>query len=125
MDAVADVAAVCYLMNEIGPDGIVVSDIHVGSGTVNCAHGVLPVPAPATANILEDLPYYKGDIESELCTPTGAALLKYFGTEFGADMTEIEAAHAAANGSQSITAGHGMGNKDFAKPNCVTVYLKG
>ena len=124
MDAVADVAAACFLMNELGPDRVIVSDIHVGNGTVNCAHGVLPVPAPATANILEDLPYYKGDIDSELCTPTGAALLRYFGTEFGANMAEIEAEYAASETSQGIAAGRGMGNKDFARPNCVTVYFK-
>ena len=124
MDAVADVAAVCLLMNELGPDRVVVSDIHVGNGTVNCAHGVLPVPAPATANILEGLPYYKGDIDSELCTPTGAALLKYFGTEFGADMTEIEADYADADTAQNVTSGHGMGNKNFVRPNCVTVYCR-
>ena len=49
MDAIADIAAVCLLMNEISPDEVVVSPIHVGSGRVKCAHGILPVPAPATA----------------------------------------------------------------------------
>ena len=83
MDAVADVAAVCMLMNELKPERVVASPVHVGSGQVKCAHGILPVPAPATALILQDVPIYGGEIKGELCTPTGAALLKYFVNEFG------------------------------------------
>ena len=55
LDAVADIAAVCWLLAELAPDEIVASPVHVGSGTVRCAHGVLPVPAPATAFLLEGL----------------------------------------------------------------------
>lgn len=118
MDAVADAAAVCLLMNEIMPDAVAVSDIHVGAGHVMCAHGVLPVPAPATKNILAGLPTYGGEVKGELCTPTGAALLKYFGTEFGTDRDRFEK-------EGIVTAvGHGMGRKDFDRPNCVTVLLK-
>ena len=116
MDAVADAAAVCMLMDEIAPEAVIVSDIHVGAGFVRCAHGVLPVPAPAAANILAGLPFYGGEVRGELCTPTGAALLKYFGTEFGTAFKE--------NGEkQNISTGRGMGRKDFDRPNCVTVYL--
>jgi len=118
MDAVADAAAVCLLMNEIMPDAVAVSDIHVGAGHVMCAHGLLPVPAPATRNILAGLPTYGGEVQGELCTPTGAALLKYFGTEFGADREKFEAGGAVTE------SGHGMGRKDFDRPNCVTVLLK-
>ena len=117
MDAVADAAAVCYLMDKIRPDAVAVSDIHVGSGLVKCAHGILPVPAPATANILAGLPTYGGEIEGELCTPTGAALLKYFGTEFGGRFNTSE----LADEKESNT-GRGMGRKDFERPNCVTVF---
>ena len=117
MDAVADAAAVCYLMNEIGPAAVAVSDIHVGTGFVKCAHGVLPVPAPATANILAGLPTYSSDIEGELCTPTGAALLKYFGTEFGVKQEDM------GSDDGVIRVGRGTGRKDFERPNCVTVYL--
>lgn len=129
MDAVADAAAVCYLMDKIRPDAVAVSDIHVGAGLVKCAHGILPVPAPATANILAGLPTYGGEIEGELCTPTGAALLKYFGTEFGAkfsielsgnDSFLTDEGKAA---KELVTAGRGMGRKDFERPNCVTVAL--
>ncbi len=113
MDAVADVAAVCLLINEIHPDKIVASPIHVGSGTVRCAHGVLPVPAPATALILKGLPIYsKEEIKGELCTPTGAALLKHFVDEFGPMPT------------MSVdTIGYGMGKKDFPVANCVRILV--
>ena len=70
-------------MHELDADRIVVSPINVGGGTVKCAHGILPVPAPATALLLEGLPSYESDsIKSELCTPTGAALAKYFAFDF-------------------------------------------
>jgi hypothetical protein len=108
MDAVADITAVCLLMNELSPDEVVVSPIHVGSGHVRCAHGILPVPAPATAYILKDVPIYGGGIKGELCTPTGAVLLKHFATRFG-DMPVMK--------TQAI--GYGMGQKDFQTANCV------
>jgi uncharacterized protein (DUF111 family) len=82
MDAVADVTAVCMLIEKLAPDQIIASPVHVGAGTVKCAHGILPVPAPATALILKDVPIYGGAIQSELCTPTGAALLKHFVRKF-------------------------------------------
>ena len=69
LDAVADVTGVCYAMHLLGAERIVVSPIHVGSGTVRCAHGVMPVPAPATANLLEGIPFYGGEVKGELCTP--------------------------------------------------------
>lgn len=78
MDAIADIAAVCSILEELKPSEILASEIHVGNGTIECAHGILPVPAPATANILRELPYDSGDIDGEICTPTGAALLRYF-----------------------------------------------
>ena len=112
LDAVADVTAVCLLMNELSPDEVVVSPVHVGSGQVNCAHGVLPVPAPATAYILRDVPIYGGEIRGELCTPTGAALLKHFAARFG-DMPVMK--------TRAI--GYGMGKKDFPRANCVRAML--
>lgn len=112
MDAVADVTAVCMLMDELSPDEVIVSPVHVGSGQVKCAHGILPVPAPATAYILRDVPIYGGSIQGELCTPTGAALLKHFATRFG-DMPVMKT-HAI---------GYGMGKKDFPRANCVRVML--
>ena len=112
LDAVADVVGVCALLDEIAPDRIVASPVHVGSGQVRCAHGVLPVPAPATARILSGVPIYGGAIRGELCTPTGAALLKHFAAEFGP---------MPAMAVEKI--GYGMGTKDFEWANCVRALL--
>ena len=112
MDAIADITAVCLLMNRIAPDQVIVSPVHVGSGQVRCAHGILPVPAPATAYILNGVPIYGGAVKGELCTPTGAALLKHFATRFG-DMPVMR--------TEAI--GYGMGKKDFEVANCVRAIL--
>lgn len=112
LDAIADVTAVCWLMEQLKPDAIRASAVHVGSGTVKCAHGILPVPAPATAYILQDVPCYGGSIKGELCTPTGAALLKYFVKSFG-DMPTMRV--------KAI--GYGMGKKDFPAANTVRAML--
>ena len=112
MDAVADIAAVCMLMYELDVDQVIASPVHVGSGQVRCAHGILPVPAPATAHILREIPIYGGSIRGELCTPTGAALLKHFVTEFG-DMPAMKLK----------AMGYGMGKKDFERANCLRVLL--
>ena len=112
MDAIADITAVCLLMNKIAPDQVIVSPVHVGSGHVHCAHGILPVPAPATAYILRDVPIYGGRIQGELCTPTGAALLKHFAAAFG-DMPVMRAQRV----------GYGMGKKDFEQANCIRAML--
>lgn len=112
MDAVADVTAVCLLIEELSPQRILSSAVHVGSGSVHCAHGILPVPAPATAYILKDVPVYGGSIDGELCTPTGAALLKHFVSSFG-DMPVMRVS----------AIGYGMGHKDFERANCVRAML--
>lgn len=112
MDAIADITAVCLLMHRLAPDEIIVSPVHVGSGQVHCAHGILPVPAPATATILQDVPIYGGSIQGELCTPTGAALLKHFADSFG-DMSVM----------RTSAIGYGMGQKDFPAANCVRALL--
>lgn len=112
MDAVADITAVCLLMDVLSPDEVVVSPVHVGSGQVKCAHGILPVPAPATAHILRDVPIYGGSIRSELCTPTGAALLKYYADRFGTMPV-----------MKTKAIGYGMGKKDFPAANCVRAFL--
>lgn len=112
MDAIADITAVCLLMHRLAPDEIIVSPVHVGSGQVHCAHGILPVPAPATATILQDVPIYGGSIQGELCTPTGAALLKHFADSFG----EMPVMRTSA-------IGYGMGKKDFPAANCVRALL--
>ena len=112
LDAVADVTAFCLLMERLAPDEVVASPVHVGSGTVHCAHGVLPVPAPATAYLLRGVPCYGGTVRGELCTPTGAALLKHFVRRFG-PMPAMRIA----------SIGYGMGTKDFETANCVRAML--
>ncbi|MBQ1527869.1 MAG: nickel pincer cofactor biosynthesis protein LarC [Lachnospiraceae bacterium] len=112
MDAVADITAVCLAMEKLGPERVVCSPVHVGSGSVRCRHGIMPVPAPATANILTGVPIYGGSIKGELCTPTGAALLKYFSSDFG-DMPLMSVERT----------GYGLGKKDFEAANCVRAML--
>lgn len=108
LDAMADIVGVCMLMKRIGAEKIVCTPVTTGFGYVRCAHGVLPVPAPATANILRGVPTLAGNVEGELCTPTGAALLKHFADEFKTSFPMI---------TEKI--GYGMGKKDFPKANCL------
>ena len=112
LDAIADITGVCLLMEKLAPDRVTASPVHVGSGQVRCAHGILPVPAPATATILKGIPTYGGQIRGELCTPTGAALLRHFVGGF--------------TGMPVMTVsriGYGMGTKDFAVANCVRAFM--
>ena len=111
LDAIADIVAVCLLIDLLKPDQIFCSPVHVGAGHVRCAHGVLPVPAPATALLLRGVPIYGGEVQGELCTPTGAALLKHF----------CSFARQPVLTPQAI--GYGMGTKDFAFANCVRATL--
>ena len=112
MDAVADVVGVCLLMEQLAPEQVIASPVHTGSGHVHCAHGILPVPAPATALLLEGIPSYGGQVKGELCTPTGAALLKHFVSRFG-DRPVMA----------TTAVGYGMGKKDFEQANCVRAFL--
>ena len=112
LDALADVVGVCLLMHLLAPEKVYASSVHVGCGQVKCAHGILPVPAPATALLLAGVPIYGGAIQGELCTPTGAALLTHFVTKFG----ELPA-------MRLLKSGYGMGTKDFPAANCVRAML--
>lgn len=112
LDAIADIAMFCTLVDLLGADKIVASPVNTGSGKVACAHGILPVPAPATAEILKGIPIYSNGVDGELCTPTGAALLKYFVNDFN-DMP-----------CMSVNKfGYGMGTKDFEAANCVRAFF--
>ncbi|MDO5397212.1 MAG: nickel pincer cofactor biosynthesis protein LarC [bacterium] len=112
LDAVADVIISCWLMSLINPDRVICSPVCTGSGTVHCAHGILSVPAPAVAEIIKGIPVYAGKIKSELTTPTGAALVKYFADSFG----EMPLMTVERNGS-------GMGTKELEQVNCVRAFL--
>lgn len=112
MDAVADVTAVCYAMHLLSPHRVVASPVRTGFGFTACAHGRLPVPAPATALLLRSAVICAGDVEGELCTPTGAALLQEFASEYGG----MPALRLAA-------VGVGLGKKEFSAPNCLRAFL--
>ena len=112
--AVISVAACCLLWDLLAPRQVVVSPIHLGAGTVRCAHGVLPVPAPATAQLLKGVPVYGGQVEGELCTPTGAALLREMADSFG-PMPPMAVDRV----------GCGIGKKDFPRPNILRAFWSG
>jgi uncharacterized protein (TIGR00299 family) protein len=111
-DAIADITGVCYLIHLLGADRVIASPINLGSGNVRCAHGILPVPAPATAFLVQGIPSYMSEIRGELCTPTGAALLKTLAESFGP---------MPAMAIEKI--GYGMGRKEFERANCVRAFL--
>ena len=112
MDAVADVVAVCYLTEKLHPDRIIASPVRTGYGQVHCAHGILPVPAPAVSLLTEGMPVYGGNLEGEFLTPTGAALLGQFVTGYG----ELPVMRVRKTG-------YGMGQKEFEAVNCVRAML--
>lgn len=111
LDAVMDITGVCLAMYLLHPEQVVVSPVHLGSGQVKCAHGILPVPAPATANLLTGIPCYCGEITGELCTPTGAALLAQFADSFGS-MPSL----------MLEKVGYGVGKKEFPAANCLRAF---
>ena len=112
LDAVADVAFASLLFHLIAPESIVASPVALGGGHVHAAHGILPVPAPATACLLEGVPSRGGPVDSELCTPTGAALVRHFATAFGPQLAMTMEATGA-----------GVGTKVFPdRPNIVRAF---
>ena len=112
MDALADITAVCFLLEQLGAEKIIASPVQVGFGKTRCAHGLLPVPAPATAELLLGVPIRAGNIEGELCTPTGAALIRQFVSDFGPmPLMTVE------------RMGYGLGQKDFPAANCLRAML--
>lgn len=112
VDALIDVVGSSLAIEMLGVDEIQASPVCVGNGTVRCAHGVLPVPAPATAEIIKGMLVYCSSFDGELLTPTGAAILKYFVETFTRQMNmEIE------------EIGYGFGTKEFEQLSCVRAFL--
>ena len=112
LDAVMDILGVCLLMEELGPVQVFASPVRTGFGQVRCAHGVLPVPAPATALLLQGIPVFAGELAGEMCTPTGAALLTSFADAYGPMPVMVTKA-----------VGVGIGTKQFQQANCVRAFL--
>lgn len=112
LDAIADIVCVCMLMERLAPDQIIASSINTGTGKVKCAHGILPIPAPATSYLLQGMPIYNTGENGEFCTPTGAAMVKYFAGSFGPmpvmNITDI---------------GYGMGTKDYETASYFRAFL--
>jgi uncharacterized protein (TIGR00299 family) protein len=112
IDAIADIVGVCILIEHIDPQEVVVSPINVGGGFAHCSHGSLSVPAPATTYILKNIPIYSAQVNEELCTPTGAAILKYFAVRFE-QLPKICIKKI----------GYGMGTKNFKTANYMRAFL--
>lgn len=113
VDSIIDIVGTHIALHELKPDRIVASSLPVGFGTVKCAHGIMPVPAPAAALLLKDVPTYAGDIESELVTPTGAALIAQLAAEF-----------VPMPAMKIQTVGVGSGTKTFKdRPNILRVII--
>ncbi len=112
VDSIVDIVGACILLDALGEVEVSCSAINVGSGTVYCAHRTLPVPAPATAELLQGIPVFSNEIQGELATPTGVALIKTFAAKFGGtpDM-KIE------------KIGYGLGKRDTGSPNGLRAIL--
>jgi pyridinium-3,5-bisthiocarboxylic acid mononucleotide nickel chelatase len=113
IDSICDIVGACLAFQQLGVDRIYCSAVNVGSGTVNTEHGVLPVPAPATARLLENKPIYSRGPALELTTPTGAAILSTLAEDFGS----MPAMRIRATG-------YGAGDRDFTEhANVVRVMI--
>jgi uncharacterized protein (TIGR00299 family) protein len=113
IDSIIDIAGAAICFNALNVGAVYVSEVELGGGFVNCDHGKLPVPAPATAEIIKGIPVRTGGVDFEATTPTGAAILSVLGTEFGSvSHVKIE------------KTGYGVGHKDHpAIPNLLRVHL--
>ncbi|MBF0206369.1 MAG: nickel pincer cofactor biosynthesis protein LarC [Oligoflexia bacterium] len=112
IDILGAAMAIDYLMENCGVSKIVASPVNLGSGFVECEHGILPVPAPATLEILQGLPVYSSGISKELTTPTGAAIIRTLVTEFG---------QLPPMAIEKI--GYGSGKRDLEIPNVLRIIL--
>jgi uncharacterized protein (TIGR00299 family) protein len=113
LDSIIDIVGVVYGMGWLGADRVVASPLNVGSGTVVCAHGTFPVPAPATARLLEGVPVYAGEVAAELVTPTGALIVTDYADSF--DRLPV---------MRITSIGYGAGERNFARnPNVLRILV--
>ena len=112
-DAIVDIVCAAVGAEALGVEQFICSPLNVGSGTVTCAHGTFPVPAPATLELLKDAPIYSGEIAKELVTPTGAAIVKVLASSFGPRPT-----------MRTEAIGYGAGSRDFSgHPNVLRISI--
>ncbi len=112
LDAIVDIVGAIICFEYLQVEQIYVSKIHVGSGCIKCAHGTMPLPAPATMELLAGIPIFSTGIEKELTTPTGAAILKTMATSFGVmPMIQIK------------SIGYGCGTRDLDIPNMLRIMV--
>jgi uncharacterized protein (TIGR00299 family) protein len=112
VDSIVDIVGTAICIDYLKPDKVISSPVNTGSGFVKCDHGILPVPAPATANILKDVPIYCDDRQFELTTPTGAAVVKALASEFSR-IPQLKIKKI----------GYGCGKKNTEKANVLRVIL--
>jgi pyridinium-3,5-bisthiocarboxylic acid mononucleotide nickel chelatase len=113
VDAMVDIVCAAVGAEALGVEEIVCSPLNVGGGTVKCAHGTFPVPAPATVELLREAPVYSSGVQAELVTPTGAAIVKILATRF-----------ASFPAMRIEKSGYGAGSRDFAgHPNVVRLTI--
>ncbi len=112
VDTIVDIVGTMICLDYLQIEKIYCSQLNVGSGFIKCAHGVLPVPAPATAELLNNVPYYSIDVQKELVTPTGAALITYLANEFGDKPA----------GFITRKIGYGAGTWDLEIPNVLRTF---
>jgi len=113
IDSIIDIAGAAICFNALNVGAVYISDVELGGGFVNCDHGKLPVPAPATAEIIKGIPVRTGGVDFEATTPTGAAILAALGTDFG-----------GRSQVKILKTGYGVGHKDHpAIPNLLRVHL--
>lgn len=112
LDAIVDVVGSVTGLWLLGVEEVYASQVHVGRGTIECAHGVIPVPAPATAELLKGVPIYGRDVDAELVTPTGAAILTALATGFG-----------GGPAMRVETIGYGAGSRELSFPNLLRVSI--
>ncbi len=112
LDSIADIVGAAICLDALNVDKVVSSPVQLGGGTVNCAHGIMPVPAPATAEILQGIPVKSGLVHHEATTPTGAAILAATVDVF-TEQIDLPI----------VKTGYGIGNKDSEVPNVLRVFL--
>jgi uncharacterized protein (TIGR00299 family) protein len=113
VDAIIDIVGAAIGLDWLNINKIYTSRLHVGNGFIHCDHGVMPVPAPATAELLQNIPYYSGDIHKELVTPTGAAIIATLGSGFG----------SMPENFISQTIAYGAGTWELSIPNVLRMHI--